>query len=112
MLFSQKKFQQKYFEGEVLLNMGLKGTKDIFCNKLVSLNWLSTQHDVFFEITIEFYTTFKILDANQGVFSYGFFGKEYYFKYEIMSDIFGFLERGCRRRGLAHAQVYCNRDTV
>ena len=74
--------------------MGIKGTIDVFYNKLGWSKFVTAQHEVFFELTIEFYTTFKILDANQGVFLCKLFGKEYYFNYEIMYDIFGFPEGG------------------
>ena len=86
--------KSKYFDDEVLLNMGIKGTIDVFCNKLGWSKLATAQYKIFFELTIEFYTTFKILDANQGVFSFRFLRKEYYYNYEIMFDIFGFLERG------------------
>ena len=72
----------------VLFNLGIKGIIDIFYNKLDWSKFAAAQYDVFFELTIEFYTTFKILDANQRIFSCRFFGKAYYFNYEIRSNIF------------------------
>ena len=58
----------KYFDDEVLFNLGIKRTIDVFYNKFGWSKFIATQHNVFFELTIEFYTTFKILDANQVIF--------------------------------------------
>ena len=65
----------KYFDDEVLLKLGIKGTIYVFYNKLGWSKLATTQYDVFFELTIEFYTIFKILDANQWNFSCRFFRK-------------------------------------
>ena len=65
-----------------------------FYKKLGWSKLVVAQYDVFYELTIEFYTTLKILDENHGVFSCRFFGKENYFDYKIMSDIFSF-PKGC-----------------
>ena len=42
----------KYFDDEVLLNMGIKGTIDVFCNKLGWSKLATAQYEVFFELTI------------------------------------------------------------
>ena len=54
----------KYFDDEVLFNLGIKGIIYVFCNKLDWSKFTAAQHDVFFEPTIKVYTTFKILYAN------------------------------------------------
>ena len=61
------------------------------------MRWLqlkSIKYEVFFELSIEFYTTLKIIDEKLGIFSCRFCGKEYLFDYELMSDVFGFPEGG------------------
>ena len=45
-------------------------------------------------MNVEFYTTLKIKDEEQRIFSCRFFGKEYNFDYELLAEIFGFSEGG------------------
>ena len=49
---------------------------------------------MFLELTIEFYTTLKIKDEEQRIFSCRFFEKEYNFDYELMIEIFSFAKGG------------------
>ena len=49
---------------------------------------------MFHELTIEFYTTLKIKDEEQRIFSCRFFGQEYEFDYNLMTQIFDFHEGG------------------
>ena len=49
---------------------------------------------MFLELTIEFYTTLKIKDEEQRIFSCRFFGKKYEFDYDLMTEIFGFAKGG------------------
>ena len=60
------------------------------------LGWYTlkmVQYDVFLELTIKFYTTLKIKDEEQRIFSCRFFGKEYKFDYELMTKIFIYTQR-------------------
>ena len=56
--------------------------------------FVNLKYDTFYELTIEFYTTFKIIDKKEKIYSCRFFGKEYRFDRTIMLEIFGFLEGG------------------
>ena len=49
---------------------------------------------MFYERSVEFYTTLKIKDEEERIFSCRFFGKEYEFDYDLMTEICGFSEGG------------------
>ena len=52
------------------------------------------KNDVFYELSVEFYTTLKIKDQEQRIFSCRLFGTEYEFDYNLMIEIFSFSEGG------------------
>ena len=61
------------------------------CARMGWLQLKTIKYEVFFELSIEFYTTLKIIDDKLGIFSCRFCGKEYLFDYELMFDIFDFF---------------------
>ena len=61
------------------------------------LGWFKVKivkYDVFYELNVEFYTTLKIKNEEQRIFSCRFFGNEYKFDYNLMTKIFSFSEGG------------------
>ena len=84
----------KYFDDELLVELEMKEFIDNLCARMGWLQLKSIKYEVFFELTIEFYTTLKIIDEKLGVFSCRICRKEYLFDYELMPNIFGFFEGG------------------
>ena len=59
------------------------------------MKFVTLKYGILYELKIEFYTIFKIIDKKkEQIYSCRFFGKEYRFDHAIMSEIFGFLKGG------------------
>ena len=84
----------KYFDDELLVELGMKEFIDNLCARMRWLQLKSIKYEVFFELSIQFYTTLKIIDEKLRIFSCRFCGKGYLFDYELMFDVFGFFEGG------------------
>ena len=84
----------KYFDDRLLDELEMKDFINNLCARMGWLQLNTIKYEVFFELTVEFYTTLKIVDEKLGIFSCRFCGKEYLFDYELMSDVFGFPEGG------------------
>ena len=84
----------KYFDDEILVGIEMKDFVNTLCERMGWKQLKLVQYEVFFELSIEFYTTLKIVDENLGLFSCRLFGKEYKFHYELISEIFCFSHGG------------------
>ena len=61
---------------------------NLLCERLGWFKVKIVKYDVFYEFNVEFYTTLKIKYEEQRIFSCRFFGNEYEFDYDLMSEIF------------------------
>ena len=84
----------KYFNDQLLKDIRTHDFVNVLCKKLGWFKLKTVKYDVFLKLTIEFYTTLKIKDEEQRIFACRFFGKEYEFDYDLMTEIFKLSERG------------------
>ena len=84
----------KFFDNDVLYDIRLDKDIQLWCDQMGWTKFVTLKYDTFYELTIEFYTTFKIIDKKEQIYSCRFIGKEYKFDHAIMFEIFRFLERG------------------
>ena len=66
-----------------LVELEMKEFIDNLCARMEWLQLQSIKYEAFFELSIEFYTTLKIINEKLGIFSCRFYGKEYLFDYEL-----------------------------
>ena len=82
----------KYFDDQLLKDIRMHDFMNVLCKRLGQFKLKTVKYDVFLELTTEFYTTLKIKDEEQRIFSCRFFGKEYEFDYDLMTEIYGSLK--------------------
>ena len=84
----------KYFDEQLLKDMGVHDFVNLLCKRLGWFKVKIVKYDVFYELMVEFYTTLKIKDDKQGIFLCRFFGNEYEFDYDLLTEIFDFHDGG------------------
>ena len=84
----------KFFNDDVLYDIGVEEDMILLSDELGWTKFFRMKLDTFYELILEFYTTFKYIDDGTYMFSYRFFGREFHVDYDLMSHIFGFLKRG------------------
>ena len=58
----------------MLYNVGLDEDVQILCDQMGRMKFVNLKYNTFFELIIEFYTKFKIIDEKEQIYSYRFFG--------------------------------------
>ena len=84
----------KQFDNQLLQDIHMFDYVNLLCKRMGWYKLKIVKYDMFHELTIEFYTTLKIKDEEQRIFSCRFFGQEYEFDYDLMTQIFDFHEGG------------------
>ena len=84
----------KYFDEQLLKDMGVHDFVNLLCKRLGWFKVKTVKYDVFYELMVEFYTTLKIKDDKQRIFLCRFFGNEYEFDYDLLTEIFDFHDGG------------------
>ena len=64
----------KHFGDQLLQDIHIFDYVNLLCKRMGWYKLKIVKYDVFHELTIEFYTTLKIKDKEQRIFSYRFFG--------------------------------------
>ena len=82
----------KYFDDQLLKDIGMHDFLNVLYKRLGWFKLKIVKYNMFYELTIEFYTTLKIKDEEQRIFSCSFFGKEYEFDYDLITEIFSSSE--------------------
>ena len=93
--FRKHKFKlPKFFDYDVLYDIGLKEDIQLWCDQIGWIKFVTLKYDTFYELIIEFYTTFRLIDKKEQIYACRFFSKEYRFDHAIMLELFGFLKVG------------------
>ena len=58
----------KYFDDQLLKDMGMHDFVNLLCKRLGWFKVKIVKYDVFYELIVEFYTTLKIKDEEQRIF--------------------------------------------
>ena len=87
-------YMPKYFDDQILKNIGMHDFVNILYKRLGWFKLKIVQYDVFLELTIEFYITLKIKNEELRILACRFFRKEYEFDYDLMTEIFSFAKGG------------------
>ena len=75
-LVKRKFSMPKYFDDRLLDELEMKDFIDNLCARMGWLQLKTIKYEVFFELTVEFYTTLKIVNEKLGIFSCRFCGNE------------------------------------
>ena len=58
----------KYFDDQLLKNIGMHDFMNLLCRRLGQFKLKTVKYNVFYELSVEFYTTLKIKDQEQRIF--------------------------------------------
>ena len=58
----------KYFDDQLLKDIGMHDFVNLLCRRLGWFKLKTVKYDVFYELSVEFYTTLKIKDQEQKIF--------------------------------------------
>ena len=86
-----------FFDNGVLYDLGVEEDMEILSDRLGWTKFFKLKHDTLYELTLEFYTTFTILNEDPYLFSCRLFGRKFHVDSELMSVIFGFPVGGLKQ---------------
>ena len=78
----------KFFDDDVLYDIGVDEDIVIFSDQLGWTKFFKMKHDTLYELTLEFYTTFEILNDDTYLFSCRLFRRKFHVYFELMSYVF------------------------
>ena len=81
----------KFFDNDILIDIRLDEDVELLYDQMGWSKYVNLKFDTFYELIVDFYITFKIIDEKDQIYSCRFFGKEHKFYHAIMSEVFGFL---------------------
>ena len=58
----------KYFDDQLMKDIGMHDFVNMLCRRLGQFKLKTVKYDVFYELTVKFYTTLKIKDQEQKIF--------------------------------------------
>ena len=87
----------QFFDSGVLYDLGVEEDMEILSDQLGWTKFFKMKHDTLYQLTLEFYTTFTILNENPYLFSCRLFGRKFHVDSDLMSVIFGFPVGGLKQ---------------